>query len=181
MEFRKVEPGFADMARLDNLNREAFPPGEYVETEYLLERAGLGYFDFWALYDTPGFIGFMVVVPHGDLAYLSFFAIEAGLRSQGYGSAALQELPRIYPAYKQLVDIEMTDEKAGNNLQRVHRRGFYLRNGYCPTGQFLSYFGGSFEMLIKGGEFELEAYKRLVASLNVPEFKPVYFTKADFS
>ena len=163
MKFRKVEPGFADMARLDNLNREAFPPGEYVETEYLLERAGQGYFDFWALYDTPGFIGFMVVVPHGDLAYLSFFAIEAGLRSQGYGSAALQELPRIYPAYKQLVDIEMTDEKAGNNLQRVHRRGFYLRNGYRPTG------------------FELEAYKRLVASLNVPEFKPVYFTKEDFS
>ena len=165
MEFRKVEPGFADMARLDNLNREAFPPGEYVETKYLLERAGQGYFDFWALYDTPGFIGFMVVVPHGDLAYLSFFAIEAGLRSQGYGSAALQELPRIYPAYKQLVDIEMTDEKAGNNLQRVHRRGFYLRNGYRPTGQFLSYFGGSFEMLIKGGSFELEAYKRLDSTL----------------
>ena len=137
------------------------------------------------------FIGFMVVVPFEDLAYLSFFAIEPAWRSRGYGSRALQALPEVYPGYRHLIDIEMLDENCPNNAQRIRRRAFYLRNGYRPTGQFLSYFGGDFEMLgqflsyfggdfemlIKGGAFRLDDYKRLIASLDIPEFQPVYFTK----
>ena len=82
-----------------------------------------------------------------------------------------------YPGYRHLIDIEMLDENCPNNAQRIRRRAFYLRNGYRPTGQLLSYFGGDFEMLVKGGEFRLDDYKRLIASLDIPEFQPVYFTK----
>lgn len=240
MVFKKVEnTDFADMARIYRLNRLAFPPGEYVDAGELVEKAGRGYFDFWALYvesgspETDGdvfvevcgemgktaccakgkeinltersgfdfgfkgvgkpgfragkqrdeavegmkFIGFMVVVPFEDLAYLSFFAIDPALRSRGYGSRALQALPEVYPGYRHLIDIEMLDENCPNNAQRIRRRAFYLRNGYRPTGQFLSYFGGDFEMLVKGGEFRLDDYKWLIASLDIPEFQPVYFTK----
>ena len=240
MVFKKVEnTDFADMARIDRLNRLAFPPGEYVDAGELVEKAGRGYFDFWALYVKSGvpeadedvfaracdemetaagcgkgkginskedsvfdsgfkgigepgfeagkqgtgaaegmeFIGFMVVVPFEDLAYLSFFAIEPAWRSRGYGSRALQALPEVYPGYRHLIDIEMLDENCPNNAQRIRRRAFYLRNGYRPTGQLLSYFGGDFEMLIKGGAFRLDDYKRLIASLDIPEFQPVYFTK----
>ena len=240
MVFKKVgNTGFADMARIDRLNRLAFPPGEYVDAGELVEKAGRGYFDFWALYVESGvpdadgsvfasfcgemgkdagcakgkgihskedsafdsglegigesgfeagkqgtgsaegleFIGFMVVVPFEDLAYLSFFAIEPAWRSRGYGSRALQGLPEVYPGYRHLIDIEMLDGNCPNNAQRIRRRDFYLRNGYRPTGQFLSYFGGDFEMLVKGGAFRLDDYKRLIASLDIPEFQPVYFTK----
>lgn len=239
MVFKKVEnTDFADIVRIDRLNRLAFPPGEYVDAGELVEKAGRGYFDFWALYENAGdsegnggvsagmggdaigkasgygkwqgvgsedglgvgfkedaepgslagdkmaeagggmeFIGFMVIVPFEDLAYLSFFAIEPAWRSRGYGSRALQRLPEVYPGYRHLIDIEMLDENCPNNAQRIRRRAFYLRNGYRPTGQFLSYFGGDFEMLVKGGEFRLDDYKRLIASLDIPEFQPVYFTK----
>ena len=63
------------------------------------------------------FIGFMVVVPFEDLAYLSFFAIEPAWRSRGYGSRALQALPEVYPSYRHLIDIEMLDENCPNNAQ----------------------------------------------------------------
>jgi len=70
------------------------------------------------------------------------------------------------------VDLEMLDETAENREQRENRRAFYLRNGYQPTGHFLSYFGVDYKILRMDETFDFEMFRRLMEQLAVPGFRP---------
>ncbi len=167
------------MAWLNALALEAFPPEEYLAPAELIKMQERIDLDFWALQEDDSFVGFMTVVTHGQLAYLFFLATDAKHRSKGYGSKALAELFKQYPAYQQVVDMEMPDNHAKNKEQRIARRAFYLRNGYQPTGHYLSYLGVSFEILCKDEHFDLNSFKELLKVLPIERFKPVFFTKED--
>jgi len=97
------------------------------------------------------------------------------LRSGGYGSRAIETLLKLYPNKQQIVDMEMVDESAENNEQRIKRRGFYLRNGYKPTGQFLSYLGVDYEILCMNENFDFDTFKEMMSTLKVDGFNPRYY------
>lgn len=165
---------FQDVLRLA---KEAFPPEEYLSPYKLLAMAEVDNFDFWSLLDGDKFIGFMVVQTHKELAYLFFLAIDKRHRSCGYGSRAIATLKQLYSQYKQVVDLEMVDTSAANNVQRESRRAFYLNNGYRATGLFLNYLGVDYEVLCMDDTFEPEAFKSMLATLRVEGFNPKYFHK----
>lgn len=112
-----------------------------------------------------------------DLAYLFFLAISPSFRSKGYGSRAIQWLKTHYPDKKHVVDFEMLDESASNSAQREKRRRFYLRNGYKETGFFLSYLGVYYEVFCMDDDFDTEAFKKMMSTIQVKDFDPKYFFK----
>lgn len=134
-------------------------------------------FDFCALYDKDLFVGYIAVQTYKQMAYLFFLAIDSNLRSSGYGSNAIRTLSELYPGKQQVVDMEMIDKTAKNNAQRIKRRSFYLRNGYRPTGHFLSYLGVDYEILCMEEDFDFRIFKEMMSTLRIEGFVPRYFTK----
>lgn len=161
----------------EQLAKEAFPPEEYLAPAELERMAQAENFDFLALLDEGGFVGFMVVQTYGEMAYLFFLAIEPTCRSKGYGSRALETLEACYPGRQRVVDLEMLDDAAPNNEQRRRRRSFYLKNGYRATGFFLSYLGVDYEVLCMDEDFSPEQFKAMMKTIRVDGFSPVYFTR----
>lgn len=172
---KQIGKDFPDMDSLCVLAKEAFPPQEYIAPHELLKMAQSDGFDFWALYDDECFIGFMAVMTHKTMAYLFFLAIDSSLRSQGYGGAALSKLQQTYPLFQHIVDMELLDKEADNIQQRIARRNFYIRNGYKPTGQYLSYFGISYEVLCRNDRFDFTLFEELLARVPVKDFTPLFF------
>ena len=134
-------------------------------------------FDFWALTDGDAFVGFMVVQTYKNLAYLFFLAIDSSCRAKGYGSRAIETLRELYPDKKQVVDFEMLDEAAPNNIQRINRRQFYLKNGYKETVLFLSYLGVDYEVFCMSDDFDTREFKDMMKEIRVEGFEPKYFCK----
>jgi len=171
-----ITENYADLARVEALAAEAFPPKEYLAPSQMIGMAKSGGFDFWALRDGDAFVGFMTVMTYGRLAYLFFLAIDGPLRSKGYGSGALGLLRTLYPGRRQVVDMEKPDENAENSAQRERRRRFYLRNGYRATGQYLSYLGVDYEVLCAGGGFDFGSFRELMKRIRIDGFAPEYFS-----
>ena len=163
--------------RINTLAKEAFPPEEYLAPSELVKMARSDNFDFLALLDGDTFVGFMVVQTYENLAYLFFLAIDAGIRSKGYGSRAIETLRAEYPDKTHTVDFEMLDDTAPNKVQREKRRSFYLRNGYRETGLFLSYLGVDYEVFCMGDLFDIDTFKAMMKTIQVEGFNPRYFTK----
>lgn len=172
-----ITQGCAVWDRVNILAKEAFPPEEYLPPEQLVEMARAENFDFWALLDGTQFVGFAVVQTYQELAYLFFLAIDPACRSRGYGGRAIETVKALYPGKRQVVDLEMVDETAPNNPQRIRRRAFYLRNGYRETGLFLSYLGVDYEVLCMEETFDRRMFQEMMATIQVEGFRPRYFEK----
>ena len=171
----RIDKTFPEMAKLSALDREAFPPEEYISPEELIKMAEGDNFDFWGLFDEERFVGFMAVMLYQDLCYLFFLAIAKELRGQGYGAQALALLLTRYPHKHQVVDMEQLEPGASNESQREIRRAFYLRNGYRPTGYGLTYLGVDYEILCVGPSFDFEAFQGLMKQIRISGFKPRYY------
>ena len=89
-----------------------------------------------------------------------FFAVDAALRSKGFGSAILQEIQKKYPTKKIIISIEPCDETAPDIEIRKKRKVFYLRNGYKETGYMIKLAGVVQEIIIANGEFNKSQFKR---------------------
>lgn len=172
-----VTKDLADFAKIKKLAKEAFPPAEYLAPSVMIRMAKSPDFDFLALYDEDQFAGYIAVRRYKNMTYLFFLAIDTESRSHGYGSQAIETLKALYPNTQQVVDMEMLDESADNAAQREKRRSFYLRNGYKPTGHFLSYFGVDYEILCMDEAFDFELFREMMKHLAVPGFRPKYFVR----
>lgn len=166
---------FEDIAKVDALALEAFPPEEYLSPREMISMSKEDGFDFWALYEEKTFVGFLTVMSHKELVYLFFLAIDGKNRSRGFGTEAINVLKKLYPNKTQVVDMEMLDDHVENSRQRERRRAFYLRSGYQVTGQYLSYLGVDYEVLCMDGGFDLDAFKELMEQIRIEGFSPRYF------
>ncbi len=166
----------ADKAKLYSLAKEAFPSKEeYLNPDKLIKMQEKGEIEYLATYDDKIFIGFIITKLYKKMVYLFFFAIEASLRNNGYGSKALQLLKQYYKDYIHTVDLELVDNNAPNNLQRISRRNFYLRNGYLSTGKGLEYFNTKYEILCREKDFDINTFKEMLNNIKIKGFNPIYF------
>jgi len=171
----RINNQFKDIEKVNKLALEAFPPEEYLAPSKIIGISEECSLNFLAVYDECRFIGFIVVKLYKTMSYLFFLAVDKNFRGQGCGSKIIQKLKELYPDYNQVVDFEMVDEKAENYEQRVKRKNFYLKNGYKETGQFLSYLNVDYEIMSMEGNFDLNMFKELLASIKIEGFKPKYF------
>lgn len=158
--------------QIEKINREAFPPEEYMPISEMLEVQARGEFDVLALLDGETAVGFMAVSADERAAYLFFLAIGRDYRSKGYGGQALALYRSLYAGRQCTVDLEPLDPDAENAEQRVRRRRFYLKNGFAPSGYALEYRGAAFELLCCEPPLRVEAFAHLAEGLHVRGFVP---------
>ena len=179
IELKKLRFDSADIPKLKQLNQEAFPPEERIEVQRMFQSAEYWDLDILGIYDNGHFIGFFDVMKKGLCAYIFYFAVCPEERSKGYGGLALEALKKQYSEYQIVVDFEAQDETAANAEQRRHRRSFYLRNGYYPTGYYQFYMNTEFEIACTQPEFNKEAFESVLAEIQtkVHGFRPHLYQK----
>lgn len=177
LELARIDGTFKDFDAVKALSKEAFPKEEYLDPALLVAMAEEKNFDFWALMDQGRFIGYMAVLLKDSLAYLFFLAIQKDARGEGYGSEALSLFRKRYSGDSLSVDLEAEEPSSPNAEQRRRRRAFYLKNGFHPTGEYLSYLGVDYEILSGSEDFSLSAFQSCLRQIAIADFDPHYYRK----
>jgi len=118
-----------DYAFIKSLYNTAFPSDERAPFFLIRRRAKQGRSEMLIAREDGRDVGFACVVTHEDMAYLFYFAVDAGKRGAGNGSKILQLLKERYAGKRLFLAREQLDESADNYTQRVKRHEFYLKNG----------------------------------------------------
>lgn len=162
INFKNINEKSNDIGVFAEINKEAFPINERLEMEEMLKFAKATNTDVLGIYDGENPIGFSLITKNDRCGYIYYYAIDKGLRSKGYGSAALRELVRKYEDLQIVLDFEATDENAENNEQRIRRRKFYLGNGFYETGRYTLLSGERFEVVCSCRELDADGFMDLL-------------------
>lgn len=162
----RLTPESPDIGCFERINTEAFPPSERMSMEELFDFARDTDTEILGLYDEKTPVGFTVLLKNAVCGYVYFLAVDAQMRSKGYGGAALRALREAYPQLQIILDFEEIDEAAENLEQRIRRRKFYLRNGFHETGRYTFMMEDRFEVVCTGGELRADAFRELIAILH---------------
>ena len=157
MNVKKVKLGHSDVKRI---YFESFPKSERMPFPLMVAMSKLWNTDFLSFYEEDTLCGFIYLAHNRKIVFVMFFAVDAALRSKGFGSAILQEIQKKYPTKKIIISIEPCDETAPDIEIRKKRKAFYLRNGYKETGYMIKLAGVVQEIIIANGEFNKSQFKR---------------------
>ena len=157
MNVKKVKLGHSDVKRI---YFESFPKSERMPFPLMVAMSKLWNTDFLGFYEEDTLCGFIYLAHNRKIVFVMFFAVDAALRSKGFGSAILQEIQKKYPTKKIIISIEPCDETAPDIEIRKKRKAFYLRNGYKETGYMIKLAGVVQEIIIANGKFNKSQFKR---------------------
>ena len=147
---KRVMPGMPEYRDIIAIYEEAFPPVERYPLDMLEKLAQCENVEYLAFYDgemadgaavngeataTP--CGFAFNVIAGGYLYVVFLAVNAHVRSRGYGTRILAQMRAENPSCMTVLEIEPIDPAAENNDQRLRRLEFYERNGFSSAGCIL--------------------------------------------
>ncbi len=142
----------ADLQPIKQLYQEAFPRLQRAPFGMLTKQWRRGLLDFLTFREEDdSFIGFSINIPEQDLVLIDYLAISPQARGSGYGSRALELLRLYYLGKRIFLIIEQPDDKAPNPEQRIHRKRFYLRNGYADSGLRINGAEGKMQLLVYTG------------------------------
>lgn len=159
-------------AQIKNLYLAAFPKEERLPWWLLRYWPALGRSELTAYYDGDTSCGFTFTATEGEVLYVMFFAVDGEIRGQGYGSAILDYLKQNNPGKTILLNVELLDENAPNNGERIRRMAFYKKNGFCDTGYNIREVGGVFRVLSSTSKMDADAYRRVFLKLSYGLWKP---------
>ena len=146
MKFFKPR-GFLDLLKIKTLYREAFPKCERKPFSIILSMAENGKTDLWLFEDENGFAGMCATINGSDTVLIDYLAVTRKRRGKGTGSKMLALLLEHYRDFGVFLEIEMLDESAKNNAERIRRREFYLKAGLKPMDTYAKLFGVNMELL----------------------------------
>lgn len=175
LELRKLNTNSKDKGCFEQINNEAFPLSERMSFDEIFAFASVTNTDVLGIYDDEKPVGFTVLLKNRECGYIYFLAIDSRMRSKGYGRAAMQKLLETYSELQLILDFEVIDENAENNVQRIRRKNFYLRNGFHETGNYTMLRDDRFEVVCSGGDLRKAALKDLLHIIHAqrPEFPDV--------
>lgn len=145
--------------QLYRLYREAFPPAERKPFSVIAKMYREGRADIWCVEADGRFAGLATTVNGGDLILLDYFAVSKECRGHGIGSAAMEEMQRIYGGKGFFVEIESTREDAPNRAQREKRKRFYQAAGMEALNVYVDVFGVKMELLGSRCSLDFEQYR----------------------
>lgn len=164
------ELGTAEL--VENLIQSSFPPDEQEPIERLLTMAEKPMVNFWAYFDDETFCGMIYVVESRDTLFVLYLAVEAELRSQGYGAAIIQDVRGVFGGKDMVLHVEDPYESPENTEQRIHRIRFYERLGFKDTGYRLSPEGTTFWLLSTAEDYQISTYMNLMYEYSDGEYTP---------
>ena len=142
----------ADRSAYLSLYGEAFPPAERKAMTFMTEGPLSPAYDVLVI-ETPicPVSGMVILVRHGDLILLDYFAVSPALRGMGIGRAALPLIRDFcrerHPGLHLFLEIEVPAKDCPNPVQRVRRKAFYLSCGLTETGIRAHVYGSEMELL----------------------------------
>ncbi len=139
-----------DIPKIKALYDRAFPANERRPLGPLLDDT-TGHSKVLSAHNEDGFCGFVSILEWSDIVHIIYFAVEEDQRGRGLGSGILQAVHRENPQKRVIVDIEEPDEAVSNNVQRLKRKAFYLRNDYAETEIRYNWLGTDYVILSHGG------------------------------
>ena len=156
-------------AKVIDLYKSAFTTAQHIPTWILRFKLKKGKVGFNVLYANDTWIGLIYTTEYLDIVLVHFLAISESCRSGGYGSKVMDSLKVTHSGKRIVLNIEQLYKKEKNYPQRVKRKDFYEKNGFCSSGYIVKEPGEKLEMLIFGGSIskrEIEAmYKNLFGSI----------------
>ena len=158
MIFRRPK-GFFDILRLKRLYKEAFPLCERKPFSIIQAMAKRGKTDLWYFEDDSGFAGLCATINGDSSVLIDYLAVTKKRRGAGVGSEMLALLLKHYEGRGVFLEIEMLDESADNNSERIRRREFYLRAGLVPMNTYVKLFGVNMELLGVNCHFTFDEYR----------------------
>lgn len=169
---RKIDRRLKDYHRIMEMMVQTFPKEELFPLWYLrllTHRKGI---EYKAYYDGDTLCGFTYCVKSPEMVFVLYLAVNAEIRSKGYGSAILQKLKEENEGKTIALNIEPPDPKAANNEQREKRLSFYVRNGFYSTERYLGDKDERYLVLACGKEFSEDDYKEVLKKLSFTAHVP---------
>lgn len=169
MEIKEVTT-LGQWMRLYPLYRSAFPKSERKPFRMIRRKKKLGESDVWCFEEDGKFLGLATTVndKNGKIL-LDYFAVTGKDRGKGNGGKMLQLILRQYEGRDLFGEIEIEDENAANNAERIRRKAFYLRHGLVALGVKVKLFGVDMELLSNGCQVTFEEYHDFYCR-NIGEF-----------
>lgn len=111
------------------LYKKAFPIAERKSFSRINKQQKENITELLAITKNGQYKGLIITVLYKDIVLLDYFAVSDKFRGEGLGTEALNVFKERYPNKRLVLEIEIPEENATNNLQRLSRKAFYLRNG----------------------------------------------------
>lgn len=141
-----------------DLYMEAFPEDERKPFEMILQKAQEGKMEILAIDDEGSFKGLAISIFYKDLVLIDYFAISNECRGQGVGGRAIELLKERYSDQRMFLEVEVIDEKAENNAERIRRKSFYHSHGLSDAKIYVSLFGVEMELLTADCDVTYDEY-----------------------
>ena len=151
--------GFMQLLKIRLLYREAFPRCERKPFSIIKAMVKRGKSDLWYFEDEDGFAGLVATINGNDTILIDYLAVAKKRRGKGIGKCILSHMLDYYKDKGVFLEIEMPDETAENNQERIRRREFYLRSGLVPMNTFAKLFGVNMELLGYNCHFTFDEYR----------------------
>ncbi|MCL2380914.1 MAG: GNAT family N-acetyltransferase [Treponema sp.] len=156
IRFVELHKKSAEYKKVTALYFSAFPLYERLPLFILNRKTKSGNAKFYNVFDGEQWVGFNYLIIGKGMAMLQYLAIDANVRSKGYGRMILEKIKNIYPDCTIVLLAEKPDEKSKNNEDRIRRKNFYLNNGFRESGYYAGQKFAAFEMLFCGKRFSIE-------------------------
>lgn len=142
------------------LYKRAFPRRERIPFS-IMTKDNSGISEVFALLDEHKvFVALCCLLNNIGITHITYLAVEESQRDHGYGSEILKLIHEQKPGRRIIVDIEMPEEDAPNEDQRLMRKKFYLRAGYEETEIRYNWRGEDYQILTYGGNVTEEEFER---------------------
>lgn len=121
------------ISRIRRLYKTAFPVAERKQWVKIEKQLG-GCTEVLSIMEDGEFRGLIINMLNDDIVLLDYFAVDEKYRGNGIGTKVLKAFRERYKGKRMELEIEVPEENAPNNAQRLSRKDFYLRNGLKETG-----------------------------------------------
>ena len=155
-------------AALRELYETAFPVGEQIPYDELIQLLDIMDIDYTAYYEGEILVGLTMVLRLPKYNWGWYFAVREELRGKGYGQGILTAvLDKYRDGHPFVMDIESPlQADAPNPEQRKRRHAFYLRNGMKDSNAYRTFNNITFTILTSSDDpFTSQDYDDIVASL----------------
>ncbi len=170
---RQITRRLPEYEEISRTLTEAFPKEQLIPIWQLRLLAKLRRGNnFTAYYDSKHFAGLSFTAENSDAVFVLYLAVNAKLRSKGYGSQILQQIMDQAGARPVILDVEEENDRAINAQQRVRRKDFYRKHGFITTGYVLEEGGERFEILVTSTSCDVGVYRQLLQLLSFGFYRP---------
>lgn len=123
----------SQLKRIKYLYKKAFPIAERKSFSRIVRQQKENITEVLTISKNGQYKGLIITVLYKDIVLLDYFAISDRFRGEALGTETLKIFKERYPNKRLVLEIEIPEENAPNNAQRLSRKNFYLRNGINET------------------------------------------------